>query len=97
MFQIHEMVSVIEENGTYNPPMIVDEIRVIEIHTPAFFWRWKTPKKQHLGMLWKKWKQRMTLYISILRTHYPSLQLSFREVKIRIIQIYEKKSTFANK
>ncbi len=44
---VHETVLVTKENQSKDPPHVVDEIRVVELHAPAFGLRWKTPKHQH--------------------------------------------------
>lgn len=41
------MILVAEKHFAFDTPVVVDEIRVVEIHAPAAFRRWETAHKQH--------------------------------------------------
>ena len=60
--EIHEMIPVAKKHLPLNPPMVIDEIRVIKIHTPTFSLRWEAAQKQHFGILGQERTQRMILH-----------------------------------
>ena len=61
---VHEVVPISKEHIALNPPVIVDEVGVIEIHTPPFALRWETAQKQDLCILGQEGFQRMVLHTS---------------------------------
>ena len=50
-FEVHEMILVAKEYLALNAPVVVDEIRVVEVHTPPLALGWKTAQEQHLRIL----------------------------------------------
>lgn len=60
--EIHEMIPVAKKHLPLNPPMVIDEIRVIEIHAPTFSLRWEAAQEQHFGVLGQERTQRMILH-----------------------------------
>ena len=57
--KIHKMVFVTIEYLSLNAPVIIDEIRIVEIHTPSLtLWR-KTAKKQYFSIFWQEGAERM--------------------------------------
>jgi hypothetical protein len=49
--------------------VVIDEVRIVEVHTPPFALRRETAKKQHLGILRQERPKRMILY-AILAAGY---------------------------
>jgi hypothetical protein len=49
-----EMVLVVEEQMSENPPHIILQIGVKEVHAPSFPWRWKTSQHEQAGVGWQK-------------------------------------------
>jgi hypothetical protein len=55
------MVAVVEEQLALNPPMVVDEVGVEEVHAPPLSgWR-ETAQEQDLGAFWQEWFQGVSL------------------------------------
>ena len=50
-FEVHEMILIAKEYLALNAPVVVDEIRVVEVHTPPLALGWKTAQEQHLRIL----------------------------------------------
>ena len=54
VLQIHEVVSVAKEYLSLDAPVVIDEVGVVEVHTPPLaLWR-ETAQEQYLGILGKK-------------------------------------------
>ena len=56
-----KVVPISEKDFSFNAPMVVDEIGVEKIHTPALFGRWKAAQEQHATVGGKERLQRMFL------------------------------------
>lgn len=59
---VHKIVLVAEENLSLDAPMVVDKVRIIEVHTPTLPLRRETAKKQHTAVLGQKWMQGVVLH-----------------------------------
>ena len=57
-----EMLLVIEENQSHDPPHVVDEIRIEELHGPSFPLRREASQHQDMRPFGKKRLQRMAFY-----------------------------------
>jgi hypothetical protein len=68
-FKVNEVVLVAKEYLSLNAPVVVDEVRVVEVHAPPLaLWR-KTAKEQYLGVTWQKGNERMVFH-AILAAGY---------------------------
>jgi hypothetical protein len=48
------MILVAKENLALNPPVVIDKVRVVEVHTPPLALGRKTTQEQHLRILWQE-------------------------------------------
>ena len=62
-------MTVSEEDGSLNAPVVVDEVRIIKVHTPPFALRRETAQEKYLGIRWQEWYQWM-IFHSIPATCY---------------------------
>ena len=60
-FHIDEIVLVVEPHRTLDPPVVVLEVRVIEVHAPSLSRRRETSQEKHLGVRWQERLQWMVL------------------------------------
>ena len=59
---VNKMVLVAKENKSLYAPVVVDEVGIVEVYTPALpLWR-ETAQEEHTAILWQKGVQRMVLY-----------------------------------
>lgn len=58
----HEIVLLAEKERTHDPPMVIDEIRVEEVHAPAGSRRRETAEEKHLRGGRQEGLQRMILH-----------------------------------
>ena len=70
------MIAITIEHLTFDAPMVVDEVGIIEIDTPAFaLWR-KTAKKQYFGTLGQERNEWMVLYPTLAAQDILSIQIT---------------------
>jgi hypothetical protein len=60
--EVNEVVLVTKEYLSLNTPVVVDEVRIIKIHTPPLALGRETTKKQHLRILRQERSQGVVLY-----------------------------------
>ena len=59
VFSVHKMVSVSEEYLSFDAPMVIDKVRIVEIHAPAFALRRETTKKKDFGVFGQERNKRV--------------------------------------
>lgn len=59
LLSIDEVIRISEKYNSKNPPHIILEIRVVEIHLPSTPRRWEAPEHQDLSMQWEKRRKGM--------------------------------------
>ena len=64
VLSVHEVVFVVEEQETEDPPHVVDEVRIEEVHTPSLLRRRKTSEHQQPCAFGQEWLQRVVFYYS---------------------------------
>jgi hypothetical protein len=70
------MVAIAKEHLSLDAPMIVDEIRIIEVDAPALaLWR-ETTQEEHFGMFWQKGDEWMILYPTLTTLYVLSVQIT---------------------
>ena len=60
IFVVYKMVFVVVEDESLNAPVVVDEIRVKEVHAPTFFWWGEASEKEDACSFMNEWCERMT-------------------------------------
>ena len=61
----HEVLLVAEEAKSNQAPHVVGEVRVVELHAPAFLGRWKRTQHQYPCIGWQKRFKGMNLHFPI--------------------------------
>ena len=61
-FEVYEVILVAKEYLALDAPVVVDEVRVIEIHAPTLTLRRETAEEEYAGILGQEGTQRMVLY-----------------------------------
>ena len=62
VLQINKVVFIAKEQLSLDTPVVVDEVGVIEVHTPPLtLWR-KAAEEQYTGIVWQERKEWMIFY-----------------------------------
>ena len=59
---VHEMVLITKENEALYAPMVVDEVRIVEVHAPSLPLRREAAQEEHTAVLGQKGVQRVVLH-----------------------------------
>jgi hypothetical protein len=63
---VHEMVLVAKKHLPLYPPVVVDEVGVIEVHAPPLSLWWETTQEQYPGMSGKERTEWMVLHPTLV-------------------------------
>lgn len=62
VFSVHKMISVSEEYLSFDAPMVIDKVRIVEIHAPTFALGREAAKKKDFGVFGQERNKRVVFY-----------------------------------
>jgi hypothetical protein len=75
------VITISEKHFSFDAPMIVDEVGIIEIDAPAFALGRETTQEQHLGIIWQERDERMVLYPTLASSDILCIQITFHALR----------------